>query len=140
MIKSSPEKPSFPEKENIFFPPLSHSSPLPSLSFCTFFLSVLFKMAKKSFFFCLFIFIFSSICTLYCIPSFTLNNIIFVFLQYSSGQNTKTLILFNKRHKLIQCMLLSRGEKKEARSKTDKGIQDTGHQEPQNFYNAIHFF
>ena len=37
-------------------------------------------------------------------------------------------------------MLLSREEKKEARSKTDKGIQDTGHQEPQNFYNTIHFF
>ena len=44
---------------------------------------------------------FSSIRTLYCIPSFALNNIIFAFLQYSSGQNTKTLTLFNKRHKLI---------------------------------------
>ena len=37
-------------------------------------------------------------------------------------------------------MLLSRGAKKEARSKTDEGIRDTGHQEPQNFYNTIHFF
>ena len=83
---------------------------------------------------------FSSIRTLYCIPSFALNNIIFAFLQYSSGQNTKTLTLFNKRHKLIQCMLLSRGAKKEARSKTDEGIRDTGHQEPQNFYNTIHYF
>ena len=76
---------------------------------------------------------FSSICTLYCIPSFALNNIIFIFFQYSFGQNTKTLTLFNKTHKLIQCVLLSWEEKKEARSKTDKGIQDIGHQQSQNF-------
>lgn len=48
---------------------------------------------------------FSSIFTLYCIPSFALNNI-YIF-QYSFGQNTKTLSSFNKRRKLTQCELFS---------------------------------